>query len=102
MIEERRPFNPTLSRRFVLDTLMHEELSRQGQRDTVLRAARRHHAHVATTLFHAFQNFAGGDQRTADLLDWVSAGLSENPAWLLKTADASSNRFQILQKLHSF
>ena len=72
---------------FLLDTLRHEELSRQDQRDTVLRAARRHHARVAATLFHAFQNFVGDDQRTADLLDWidalVSAGLSKNPGWLL-------------------
>ena len=71
---------------FVLDMLRDEGLSRHGQRDTVLRAARRNHARVAATLFHAFQSFAGDDQRTADLLDWidalVSAGLSENPGWL--------------------
>ena len=68
---------------FVLDTLRHEELNRQAQRETVLRAARRNHARVAATLFHAFQNFADDDQRTSDLLDWIGAprfgGLERKP-----------------------
>jgi tetratricopeptide (TPR) repeat protein len=87
---------------FILETFRHEGLSQNQQRAAVIRSAGRNAAVVVATLFHAFQNFAADDQRTAALLDWIDTliglGLSDNPGWLLAIESALPHQTTVLRE----